>query len=102
MPSPIRRLPPFAVGCAVVALTTALTGPAWADPAPSFRTLLERIGASPSAAEADAFLTRRGLVLRRVEAYGLPQALRLTVGPEEANRLVVEALAAFMSGRTDA
>jgi histidinol-phosphate aminotransferase len=49
-----------------------------------------------SAADADAFLTRRGLILRRVTAYGLPNALRMTVGTEEANRLVVEALAQFM------
>ena len=45
------------------------------------------------AADADAFLTRRGLILRAVAAYGLPRCLRLTVGPEEANRLVVAALA---------
>jgi histidinol-phosphate aminotransferase len=49
-----------------------------------------------TAAEADAFLSRRGLILRRVSAYHLPDALRLTVGTEEANRLVVEALAAFI------
>jgi histidinol-phosphate aminotransferase len=49
-----------------------------------------------TAAEADAFLSRRGLILRRVAAYHLPHALRLTVGTEEANRLVVEALAAFV------
>lgn len=55
--------------------------------------------AGRSAADADAFLLRRGLVLRRVSAYGLPHALRLTVGPEEANRLVVETLAEFMAGR---
>ena len=48
-----------------------------------------------TAADADAFLTRRGLILRRVAAYHLPDALRMTVGTEEANRLVVEALAAF-------
>jgi len=48
------------------------------------------------APEADAFLTRRGLILRRLEPYHLPGALRLTVGSEEANRLVVEALAQFM------
>jgi histidinol-phosphate aminotransferase len=48
------------------------------------------------AKEADAFLTEHGLILRRIEAYGLPDALRLTVGPEEANRLVVEALRAFL------
>jgi len=49
-----------------------------------------------TAAEADAFLTRRGLVLRAVGAYKLPNALRMTVGSEEANRLVVKALADFM------
>jgi histidinol-phosphate aminotransferase len=49
-----------------------------------------------TAAEADAFLSRRGLILRRVSAYHLPDALRMTVGSEEANRLVVEALAAFI------
>lgn len=49
-----------------------------------------------TAAEADAFLTRRGLILRRVAGYGLPHALRMTVGTEEANRLVVAALKAFM------
>src|SRR3954452_20335938 len=42
-----------------------------------------------TAQDADAFLTRRGLVLRQVGAYGLPNALRLTVGDAEANRLVV-------------
>ena len=52
-----------------------------------------------TAREADAFLTARGLILRRVEAYGLPDALRMTVGSEEANRLVVAALAEFMGAR---
>ena len=54
--------------------------------------------AGRSAKDADAFLTRRGLILRRVDAYGLPDALRLTVGEEEANRLVVAALRDFLSG----
>ena len=49
-----------------------------------------------TAADADAFLTKRGLILRRVSGYGLPNALRLTVGTEEANRLVVKALAEFL------
>ncbi|GGG44971.1 histidinol-phosphate transaminase [Chelatococcus composti] len=47
---------------------------------------------------ADAFLSARGLILRGVTAYGLPNALRLTVGTAEANRLVVEALADFLRG----
>jgi histidinol-phosphate aminotransferase len=48
------------------------------------------------ASDADAFLTARGLIMRRLESYHLPSALRLTVGSEEANRLVAAALAEFM------
>jgi histidinol-phosphate aminotransferase len=49
-----------------------------------------------TAKEADAFLSARGLILRALGAYKLPNALRLSVGSEEANRLVVKALAEFM------
>jgi histidinol-phosphate aminotransferase len=49
-----------------------------------------------SAAKADAFLSARGLILRGVANYGLPDALRLTVGPAEANERVVHALREFM------
>src|SRR4051812_45244144 len=49
-----------------------------------------------SAKEADALLTSRGAVLRAVGAYHLPNALRMTIGTEEANRLVVNTLAEFM------
>ncbi|MBL8568030.1 MAG: histidinol-phosphate transaminase [Phreatobacter sp.] len=52
--------------------------------------------AGKTAGEADAFLVSKGLVLRRVAAYGLPDALRLTVGSEEANRHLVASLAEFM------
>ncbi|MGH6923815.1 MAG: histidinol-phosphate transaminase [Propylenella sp.] len=55
-------------------------------------------GNGRGAAEADALLRDRGLVLRRVAGYGFPNALRMTVGPEEANRGVVAALAEFMAG----
>jgi histidinol-phosphate aminotransferase len=48
------------------------------------------------AAEADAFLRERGLVLRRVAGYGFPNALRMTVGTEEANRAVLAALSDFL------
>jgi histidinol-phosphate aminotransferase len=51
-----------------------------------------------TAKEADAFLTRRGLILRQVTAYKLPNALRMTVGSEEANRLTVAALGDFLGG----
>ena len=49
-----------------------------------------------TAAAANAFLMQRGLVLRQVGAYKLPAALRMSVGTEEANRLVVKALAEFL------
>ena len=49
-----------------------------------------------TAKEADAFLTKRGLILRQVGAYKLPNALRMSVGTEEANRLAVAALREFL------
>ncbi len=49
-----------------------------------------------TAREADAFLTARGLILRRLGPYKLPNALRMSVGTEEANRLVVAALKEFL------
>jgi histidinol-phosphate aminotransferase len=49
-----------------------------------------------TAKDADAFLMQRGLILRRVVGYGLPNALRMTVGTEEGNRLVVKALTEFL------
>src|SRR5215470_2249805 len=49
-----------------------------------------------TAKDADAFLTRRGLILRQVSAYRLPNALRMSVGTEEANRLAVQALKDFL------
>jgi histidinol-phosphate aminotransferase len=50
-----------------------------------------------TSADADAFLTRRGLVLRAVNNYGLPHALRMTIGTEEANLLVRDGLRDFMA-----
>jgi histidinol-phosphate aminotransferase len=49
-----------------------------------------------TAKDADALLTSRGLVLRAVGAYQLPNALRMSVGTEEANHGVVAALAELM------
>ncbi|EEX86276.1 MULTISPECIES: histidinol-phosphate transaminase [Brucella] len=52
--------------------------------------------AAHSADKADEWLSRRGYILRRVGGYGFPNALRMTVGPEEANRGVVAALTEFL------
>ncbi|MFD2236670.1 histidinol-phosphate transaminase [Aureimonas populi] len=48
------------------------------------------------AAEADAFLTERGFILRRVTGYGFPNALRMSVGSEKANLGVLAALGEFL------
>lgn len=51
---------------------------------------------SPMADAADAFLTDRGFILRPVKPYGLPHALRLSVGNAEANAGVLIALGDFL------
>jgi histidinol-phosphate aminotransferase len=52
--------------------------------------------AGRGAAACDEFLKSRGIIVRRVVSYGLPDCLRLTVGTGEENRAVVAALAAFI------
>ena len=49
-----------------------------------------------TSADADDFLAGRRLIVRRLESYGIPQGLRLTVGQEHENRAVVEALRDFV------
>ncbi len=53
-------------------------------------------GGEHNAQAADAFLKENGIILRRVKGYGLPGALRMTVGVEEANRKTVSLLEKFM------
>jgi histidinol-phosphate aminotransferase len=59
--------------------------------------LLVHFGDEPgrTAADADEFLAGRRLILRRLENYGIPNGLRLTVGTEAENRAIVAALADF-------
>jgi histidinol-phosphate aminotransferase len=53
-----------------------------------------------NAAAANAFLEAEGIIPREMAAYGLPDGLRVSVGLEEDNRRLVEALAAFVQGWT--
>jgi histidinol-phosphate aminotransferase len=48
-----------------------------------------------TAAEAEEFLAQRGLIVRGVGSYHLPDAIRITIGTEEATRLVAAALREF-------
>ena len=50
-----------------------------------------------TATKAEAWLGQRGLIVRGVKGYGLADHLRITIGLEEHNRAVAQALADFMT-----
>lgn len=49
-----------------------------------------------TAADADAFLQEKGIIVRRVANYGLPHHLRITLGTDEEMEAVLSALTTFM------
>ena len=51
------------------------------------------------AALANEFLMTQGIIIRHVANYGLPQCLRITIGKDEENQAVLEALAKFAAQR---
>ena len=66
---------------------------------PSFANfVLARFPSPGDASACDAHLRSRGILVRRMERYKLPNCLRITVGGEEACSAVVEAMTEF-SGR---
>jgi len=60
--------------------------------------LLVRFPREPGhgAQAAEAFLASRGLLVRGVGGYGLSEYLRITIGLEDHNRALIDALAEFM------
>jgi histidinol-phosphate aminotransferase len=48
-----------------------------------------------NAARANDYLNSRGIIVRPVGGYGLPDCLRITVGTEDQNRAVIDALSEF-------
>lgn len=61
--------------------------------------VLARFDGPETAAAADAALRADGILVRRVGGYGLPEALRITIGDEAAVTRVLDSLGAFMRGR---
>ena len=49
-----------------------------------------------TAEAADAWLQERRIIVRKLDAYGLPHALRISIGRDEDNRAVARALQEFM------
>ncbi len=58
--------------------------------------LVEFPGGRHSSSNANAFLMERGLIVREVANYGLPDCLRISIGLEEDNRAVIAALKEFL------
>ncbi|BBK40178.1 histidinol-phosphate aminotransferase [Allostella vacuolata] len=56
-------------------------------------------GAGRDAAAALAFLKQRGILVRGMAGYGLPECLRIGIGLEEEMRAVQSALADFVGGQ---
>jgi histidinol-phosphate aminotransferase len=61
--------------------------------------LLVRFGEAARADAADEYLRSRGLIIRRMGSYGLPDSHRVTIGTEEEMRLYIDAMAAFVRMR---
>ena len=54
--------------------------------------------ATRNAAAANEYLNSKGIIVRPVGGYGLPDCLRITVGTEDQNRAVIDALSEFAAG----
>ena len=50
-----------------------------------------------TAHEADAYLLSHGIIVRRVDSYGLPNALRMTIGNDEEMETLLKTLKEFMT-----
>lgn len=57
--------------------------------------ILLDLGSPAATLAADAHLRRHGIIVRQVDAYGLPQMLRITIGTGEECTAVAEALATY-------
>jgi histidinol-phosphate aminotransferase len=65
------------------------------DP-PEANFVLARFRAPAEAEACDRALRERGIIVRRVAGYRLPECLRITVGDAEACARVAEAIAGFV------
>ncbi|RZJ33034.1 MAG: aminotransferase class I/II-fold pyridoxal phosphate-dependent enzyme, partial [Brevundimonas sp.] len=57
--------------------------------------VLVRFADAARAAAANDYLQTKGIIVRGVGGYGLPDCLRITVGTEDQNRAVLDALSEF-------
>lgn len=55
-------------------------------------------GSAKTASGADDYLKTQGVIVRKVGAYGFPDALRMTIGSESDNLRALAALKGYMTG----
>lgn len=55
-------------------------------------------GSAKTAEGADLYLKSQGIIVRKVGAYGFPNALRMTIGSEDDNKRALAALKTYMAG----
>ena len=58
--------------------------------------ILIHFATAEKASAADAHLMSAGIIVRRVDSYGLPKCLRVSIGSQEANHAFISALTEFM------
>ncbi len=58
--------------------------------------ILVRFGDDGRARRADAFLRAKGIIVRAMGGYGLPDGLRITVGRDDENQALIDALREFV------
>lgn len=81
-------------------LTEALRGLGLSVPTSIGNFALARFpGGAEQVQKADAHLKSRGIIVRPVAGYGLPDCLRITVGTEDDNKAVIAALTEFLQGQ---
>ena len=57
--------------------------------------ILTKIGNAEQATALSKYFESKGIMVRDVNAYGLPEYLRISIGTEEENTILLEALSHF-------
>jgi len=60
--------------------------------------VLARFGEVSTAEKADNFLRKRGIIVRRVASYGLPDCLRISIGTADEMKAFISAMRDFTGG----
>ena len=74
-------------------LTGSLRGMGYETPASDANFVMVKLASAAEAARVNGELLKRGIIVRPLTAFGIPDAIRISTGADEDNRLLVEAMA---------